>query len=232
MSFIIVIPAFNPLTTLISTVEKLKKKITSHIIIVDDGSDNKYSYIFKILQEHCTILTHDQNKGKGRALKTAFVHILSEHIKAEGIVIVGAHGQHSVLDVEQIVSSTKIFSDGLILGIREFHAPDVAISSYLGNRAASFLFHFFFHRRLLDTQTSLRYIPYKELNWLKNVRGEQFNYDTNMLVAAIKRRIPIYEVPVGHAKLKKNSIIYYDEVMDFRIICQQMWESYIKREGQ
>ncbi|PKC51098.1 hypothetical protein RhiirA1_484557, partial [Rhizophagus irregularis] len=33
-----------------------------------------------------------------------------------------------------------------------------------------------------------------------------------MLVEAIKRKVPIYEIPIGHLQYKKNSIIQYDEI--------------------
>ncbi|MER1986553.1 MAG: glycosyltransferase [Solibacillus sp.] len=229
---VVVIPAFNPLTSLLSFVERLLELAVEEVVVVDDGSDAKYSGIFEKLREieHCVVLTHEENYGKGRALKTGFDYVLKSQWKMKDIITVGAHGQHSILDIEQIIASTKIFSDGIILGVREFKSSEVPVTTFVTNRAISMLFEFFFRKRLLDTQTGLRYVPNFLLPWLSAVHGESYNYDLNMLVAAIRRQIPIYEVPVGEAKLKKNSIIYYDEVLEPRQLFQQLWLNYINRE--
>lgn len=228
---IVVIPALNPLPTILSFVKKLKALPIANIIVINDGSDEKYSGLFaQLSEEQCIVLTHDKNLGKGRALKTGMDYIIKSSLQTKGIITVGAHGQHSVLDVEQVLSSTKVFSDGIVLGIRDFKTSEYPFSSKLQNRASSMLFELFIRKRLLDTQTGLRYIPREHLSWLCKVKGESFRYDTNMLIEAIKRKVPIYEVPVGHAKLRKNSIIYYDEVINPAKILQQLWMNFFHKD--
>lgn len=131
------------------------------------------------------------------------------------------------MDVEQVLSSTKIFSDGIILGIRDFKDSDYPFISKLQNRAYSMMFELLIRKRLLDIQTGLRYIPRVHLPWLCKVKGESYYYDTNMLIEAIRRKVPVYEVPIGHAKLRKNSIIYYDEVLNPTKIFQQLWLNFL-----
>lgn len=230
---IVVIPAFNPLRSLIPFVEQLKRIEVSKIIIVNDGSAEKYKPIFDELREveRCIVLEHEKNKGKGRALKTGFEYILKNDRHANGVLTVGAHGQHSIVDIELIIETVKIFSDGIILGIREFRSKNMPKRSFIGNRAASVLFELLFHRRLLDIQTGLRYIPRQELGWLRKVHGEQFNFDTNMLVEALRRDITIYEVPIGYAKLKKNSIISYDEITNPATVLHQIWNSFKEKRS-
>ena len=231
-SVVIIIPALNPLPSLVSFVEKLQNLSVVKIIVVNDGSDEKYKVIFDELRalNGCTVIVHEENYGKGGALKTGFDYILSSEWKTKSVVTVGAHGQHSILDVAQLIASTKIFSDGIVLGVREFKSKEIPVTSFVANRAVSMLFELFYHKRLLDTQTGLRYLPNTALSWLKNVPGESYKYDLNMLVAAIRRDVPIYEVPIGEAKLKKNSIIYYDEVLEPNRLFHQLWKSYMKKE--
>ena len=227
---IIMIPALNPLPALLEFVRKLRALPIARIIVINDGSEEKYNRLFEQLQqEGCDVLTHDQNLGKGRALKTGMEYILKSRLRTKGIITVGAHGQHSVLDVEQVLSSTKIFSDGIILGIRDFKDSDYPFISKLQNRAYSMMFELFIRKRLLDIQTGLRYIPRKHLPWLCKVKGEAYHYDTNMLIEAIRRKVPVYEVPIGHAKLRKNSIIYYDEVLNPTKIFQQLWINFLHK---
>lgn len=227
---IVMIPALNPLPALLHFVRKLQALPIAHIIVINDGSDEKYKGLFEQLQqEGCEVLTHDGNLGKGRALKTGMEYILKSRLQSKGVITVGAHGQHSVLDVEQVLSSTKIFSDGIILGIRDFKDSDYPFISKLQNRAYSMMFELLIRKRLLDIQTGLRYIPREHLSWLCKVKGESYHYDTNMLIEAIRRKVPLYEVPIGHAKLRKNSIIYYDEVLDPTEIFQQLWINFLHK---
>ena len=113
---IIVIPALNPLQSFISFVEQLKKIDIEKIIIVNDGSEEKYASIFNELREQqCIVIDHKQNKGKGRALKTGFDYILKHEKEIEGVLTVGAHGQHTIADIELMRESSKVFADGIVL---------------------------------------------------------------------------------------------------------------------
>ena len=79
----------------------------------------------------------------------------------------------------------------------------------------------------MDTQTGLRFIAKKELPWLIKVKGERYDYDTNMLVAAIKRKCPIFEVEIGQLRIKKNTVIQYDEITNARSIIVKMLMNYL-----
>ncbi|RUL47804.1 glycosyltransferase family 2 protein [Lysinibacillus antri] len=226
----IVMPTLNPLPSLIDYVDNLTNLGIERIIIINDGSDEKYKPIFDKLRNNnqCVIIDHPKNKGKGSALKTGFLYTLKNLSNVRFVLTVGAHGQHKISDVAQIVNHAKLFSDGIILGVRNFNSEEVPFTSSIGNRAASILFNLLFHKRLLDTQTGLRCIPRKDLAWLLKVPGESFSYDTNMLVEAIKRKVPIYEIPIGHMKIKKNTIMFYDEVLNTHKLFKQMITTYTK----
>lgn len=227
-----IIPALNPLASLIQYVQNLQTLGIEHIIIINDGSDEKYESIFDELRhiQYCTVLEHKENKGKGKALKTGFQYILKNSNNFDYIVTVGAHGQHKIEDVKRILNYKKIFSDGIILGVRNFHSEEMPIISKIGNKVASKLFQILFHKRLLDTQSGLRCIPKKELSWLLKVPGDHFDYDTNMLVKAIKRKVPIYEISIGHIHIKKNTLMHYDEIMYPQELFQQMVSTYKKQK--
>ena len=228
----ILIPAYNPLPSIIPFVESLLSLEIEALIVVDDGSEEKYASVFEQLKQlpDCTVLRHEQNIGKGKALKTGFNYILKHHKQLHGVITVGAHGQHKLEDVALILNTSQLFSDGIILGVRQFRSKEIPLVNFFANRAASMLFETFFHKRLLDIQSGLRFIPKHELFWLKNVPGERFNFDTNMLVEALKRDIPIYEVPIGRVKVKKNSVIFYDEVLHPTLMLQQIWVSFLKNK--
>lgn len=226
----VIIPAFNPLPALIDYVKHIQKLDIEEVIVVNDGSDEKYNVIFDELKKFnsINIIEHEKNSGKGRALKTGFQYVMNHLKNIDTVITVGAHGQHKIRDVQLIIHNASVFSNGIILGVRNFHSEDLPLTSRIGNRAASILFSLLFHKRLLDTQTGLRCIPKNMLFWLLRVPRESFSYDTNMLVEAINRKLPIYEIPIGHMRIKKNSIIHYDEIINSQRLIQQMFTTYKK----
>lgn len=227
---IVIIPTLNPLPTFVHYINTLLELDIHQIVVVNDGSDSKYQPIFQEISamNQCMVLHHDENKGKGRALKTGFGYVLNHFPKSHSVLTVGAHGQHTIDDVNLILQKMKLFSDGIILGVRNFRLKDLSFMNTIGQQAASWLFQLLFHRRILDTQTGLRSIPTKELPWLMKVPGNSYDYDINMLVEAIKRKIPIYEIPIGRAKIKKNSIIHYDEIVSTQKIIHQIIANFTK----
>lgn len=228
---IVIIPALNPLPALVCYAKNLIELDIQQIIIVNDGSDSKYNPVFQELSglNKCVVLEHTENKGKGRALKTGFGYVLRHFPKSRSILTVGAHGQHDIDDVKCILHNLELFSNGIILGVRNFRSKDLPLMNTVGHQAASFLFQLLFHRRILDIQTGLRSIPVKELPWLLKVPGDSYDYDVNMLVEAIRRKIPIYEIPIGQARIKKNSVIHYDEIMDIREMIHQIFANFTKQ---
>ena len=225
---VILIPAYNPLSTLVKFVKQLLE--ITDVLVVDDGSEPKYKPIFAELRQlkGCTVITNEANGGKGRAIKNGILYVMRHLKKYDGILTVGAHGQHDLKDVEIVLEQRKIFSDGIILGVRELETDNMPILNLLQTRAANILFELFFRKKLLDTQTGLRFLPRKDLTWMQKVHCESFNYDTNMLVQGIRRGIPIYEVPIGRAKIRSNSMMQYDEIISGRKIAAQIWQSFIK----
>ena len=97
MNVTIIIPSLNPDEKLIQVVDGLIKKGFKDIVLVNDGSDPEHMRPFEVVAQHeeCHILHHEVNKGKGRALKTAFDYCLNHRKGIAGVITVdGApHGQ-------------------------------------------------------------------------------------------------------------------------------------------
>ena len=79
----VIIPAYEPDERLISLLEDFRDQGIRDVVVVDDGSGEQYREIFRRVSEILpslggTLLTHDVNRGKGRALKTAFSVRLKE----------------------------------------------------------------------------------------------------------------------------------------------------------
>ena len=96
----IVIPSYEPDERLLQLLETLKAGSRGPVVIVDDGSGADYKDIFERAGAYVdvlggAVLTHEVNRGKGRALKTAFAFILKKYPEAIGCVTADSDGQHT-----------------------------------------------------------------------------------------------------------------------------------------
>ncbi len=192
----VVIPAYEPDNNLITLCGNLINNDITDIIIVDDGSGEEYSEIFSTVKTkyNCTILTHDINKGKGRALKDAFEFLLSDN-SLVGCVTADSDGQHSVNDIKKCIDALIANPQSLILGCRNFSGDNVPTKSAFGNNLTRNVCRLLCSVNVSDTQTGLRAIPKDFMNHLLSTSGERFEFETNMLIET-KDRVSIVEVPI------------------------------------
>lgn len=200
---VLVIPAFEPSDVLVSTVAECTSHGFERIVIVNDGSDSSYDPIFNqcITFPGVTVLRNEQNEGKGYSLKRAFAHVYQSFPQASGVVTADADGQHLPVDIrkvaDQLEASKRVSEQPLILGSRDFYAPEIPPRSRIGNRATTGLVKLLYGARIQDTQTGLRAIPMNQLPALQHVKGSRFEYEMNFLLDAVNRKIPIIEVPIS-----------------------------------
>lgn len=212
----VIIPALNPEETLIKYVKSLLSRGFREVIVINDGSGENRNHIFSRLAEldHCTVLTHKSNRGKGRALKTGFQYFLEHFSELNGVVTADADGQHAVEDVCKVAQKLQEVKTHLVLGIRNFKEAHVPKRSYIGNTITSFAFHLLFRQKLVDTQTGLRAIPAREIRRMIQLRGERYEYEINMLIYAKKTNMPISEVAIQTIYYNNNQGSYYKTFRD------------------
>ena len=85
MKTIVIIPSYEPEEKLITLTGQLIAK-DLEVVVVDDGSGEKYLPIFNQLTG-ATVLTHPENKGKGEGLKTAYRYIQETYANEEVAIV-------------------------------------------------------------------------------------------------------------------------------------------------
>ena len=139
---IVVIPAYQPDEKLLKTVTDLQNNTGFPIVVVDDGSAEKCAPVFAELEsrEGVTVLHHEVNRGKGRAMKTAFEHIKNcgEFDPEDGIVTVDADGQHLIPDIMRVCDAFRRERKALVIGGRAFTGK-VPLRSRFGNAMTRFV---------------------------------------------------------------------------------------------
>lgn len=212
MNYLIVIPALNPKSELIEYVDTLLSHGYPGILVVDDGSRDDCRFIFDEIEKKqgCRILRHEVNLGKGRALKDAMSYCSG----FDGIITVDSDGQHVAEDVGKIASAMTAHPDSLILGARDFNAEGVPWKSRFGNKCTVIALKLFIGGNISDTQTGLRGIPNSLIERYSKLAGDRFEYETVMLIDAIKSHTDIREVPIKTVYIDENSETHFHPVKD------------------
>ncbi|AQS52677.1 Polyprenol monophosphomannose synthase [Jeotgalibaca dankookensis] len=215
---LVVIPTLKPDEHFIAYVNKLIAHGFESILIVNDGSGPEYEAVFEELarQPQVSILSHAVNLGKGRGLKNALNHFLTMKNNGQyaGIITVDSDGQHQVEDVIKIRDAMLADPSKLYLGSRNFNQNGVPQKSSFGNKAISFIFRVLYGKKIADTQTGLRGIPKPIVEKFVALKGEEFEYEMNMLIAAVLSNIEIEEITIQTVYFDDNSQTNFRPVTD------------------
>lgn len=227
-----VIPAYNPDKKFLVVIEGLVQAGFKHIIVVNDGTEEKYKSLFDKVRKnkHCVLLEHETNYGKGRALKTAFKYFLKQFPDDIGLVTLDADNQHKVKDVLNCVKELQAHPYSLVLGVRDFNLENIPKRSSYGNKLTSLAFKLFCGLKISDTQTGLRAIPTHFIETLINTPGERFEFETNMLLETKDYKIPIREVPIETVYINGNTSSNFNPLLDsfsiYKVIAKFMCSSF------
>jgi glycosyltransferase involved in cell wall biosynthesis len=229
-SGIILIPAYQPDTELLSVLEQLVQRGEDKIIVVNDGSDPSCDPLFTRAAKYppVQVIRHPENLGKGAALRTGFAHIVKNEPSAAAIVTADADGQHRPEDICRIKAAAISHPDTLILGAREFNGR-VPLRSRLGNSLTRRLYNVLFQQKLNDTQTGLRGIPVSTLDSLLHLTGARYSYELEMLIVLNQLQIPVMEVPISTVYENNNSSSHFHPVRDsvqiYRTLFSWWWKT-------
>ena len=227
---VIVLPSLNPDDRFDGVVDGLRAAGFRKIVIIDDGSDEAHQSHFERAEKYpeCSVLHHGVNMGKGRALKDGFVKALCDWPDAVGAITIDGDGQHLTEDIIACGNRMLTEEKNVILGCRDFDLPGVPARSVAGNKTTSRMFRLVYGIVLSDTQTGLRAIPMRYLSRFCAIRGERFEYETNMLLQMKKWGIPFTEQPIETVYEDENAGSHYDTVKDSWRIFKVMLRSLLR----
>ena len=209
----IIIPAYQPDTRLLQLINDIKENSVYEIIIVNDGSDEKCKSIFeRAFELGCTVLTHQINRGKGAALKTAFNYLLDNNC-TEGFICADCDGQHKWPDIKRIAETIPANPTSIILGSRKF-VGKVPFKSAFGNKLTRTIFSLITGNKISDTQTGLRGFSASLLPWLTKLQGQRYEYEMNQLLEAKKAGYSFVSIPIETIYENNNEGSHFNPILD------------------
>jgi len=202
----LLIPSYKsaePLKRFIDTLltEFVPKK---HLFIVDDASkDGTYEMCGS---NGIECLRHEKNRGKGKALKTGFTHLIT-HKKARWILTMDADGQHSPSDINLFLNKAiKYPTTGICIGARNMRPGIMPLARIFSNRLTSIIMTLFTGVRIKDSQCGYRLYSAELINSI-DIEYERFEMESEVIMKAAAKKFPVHFVPVQTLYLKGPSHI-------------------------
>lgn len=206
-----VIPVLNPEPGLKALVKSLLE-LYSTVVVVDDGS-NENVETFDELPSGVSLVRHEVNRGKGRAIKTAIDWLKKNRPNVKVAVFVDGDGQHRIEDVAK-VAAKALDADSAVLGVRDFFKAGVPFRSRLGNVVTAFLVRLMYRIPIYDTQTGLRAIPSRLFNMMLETEGERFEYEMRLFGKLASRNEKLEQVPIKTIYIASNRASHFRPVRD------------------
>ncbi len=214
-NIVLVIPSLNPDEKLKNTVKSMRDSGFNKIIVINDGSDENHIKNFPDEDECITLLTQPLNRGKGAAMKLAFGYIHDNLPETAAVITVDGDGQHTPGDVLNCAKTILDCDDTTaVLGCRDFSLDGIPARSRMGNKITSGIFKTLCGIKISDTQTGLRAFPYSMLPLLCEIKGERFEYETNMLLKFKQKGIALREVPIETVYIEENATSHFRPIID------------------
>lgn len=207
----VVIPTYDNAGTVMDVVERARKYIKD-IIVVDDGSTDATPALLSAA-DGITVVTHERNRGKGRALLSGFAK--AREMGFGSVITIDADGQHYPEDLPLFVEAAQRMPGAIIVGSRGFGHKHMAAASKFANRFSNFWFAVQTGIRLPDTQTGYRLYPLRELHGLGLITS-RYESELELLVYAAWHAVPVRHIDVRvHYPRPEDRVSHFRPGLDF-----------------
>jgi glycosyltransferase involved in cell wall biosynthesis len=165
------------------------------LVIVDDGSIDGTRGLLEGRQwpERVRISLADQNRGKGRAVRTA----LSE-ARGTYSVVLDADLEYDPSDLRRLLPPLRDGIADAVFGTRSFHAHSSYSFWYVvGNRFLNLATNVLFNAYLTDVYTCYKLMP-TELMRSLSLRENDFRIEAEIAARLLRGGARVYEVPISY----------------------------------
>ena len=199
MNLAVIVPFYNEEKFLKKSVDRLlDNDIYFQIILADDCSSDKSSFIAKNLQQEYKKIEYvrsENNEGKGSVLNLA-----KDLVKTTHVVIHDADLEYFPEDIVQMNKQSVENPNSLILGSRFRGIKDrnnIYKRTYTANKAMSLFFSIVNYYRITDVATCYKLMPsifFKQIDIIE----KGFSVEIEILSKFLKYNRSVIEVPISY----------------------------------
>lgn len=202
MNVCAVIPALNEAEHIADVVAQLKAQGVS-VLVVDDGSSDGTAVAAE--QAGATVIRHDENLGKGRALASAFHEILS--MDCDVIALLDGDGQHDPADLPALVEAIESSGADVVVGNRLGNPVGMPWLRRTTNRVMSWLLSCVCGQPLQDSQCGYRVLTRRVVEQIK-LDSARFEVESELLLQVTRGGGQVHSVPVRCIYANERSHIH------------------------
>ena len=199
MKLSIIMPVYNECETLHEILSQVRAvelaNAEKEIIVVDDGStdDSRDILIEEAKAGDLLVFHHEQNRGKGAAVRTAI-----EHASGDLIVIQDADLEYDPRDYPSLIQPIIEGRVTVVYGSR-FLGPRKAMLFWhmLGNKLLTLTTNILYNAILSDMETCYKCF---RADVVKDIplRSRRFEFEPEVTAKVLKRGHRIFEVPISY----------------------------------
>ena len=199
MKLSVVIPVYNEATTVREIVERVQKvAVDKEIIIVDDFStDGTRDVLEEIAKQHpnLTVLYHDRNRGKGRALRTGF-----SAARGKYVIVQDADLEYDPQDYPRLLNPLEHHGADAVFGSRFITTQEHRVLYFwhsLGNKLLTLLSNMATDLNLTDMETCYKVFR-RELIQSIPLEEDRFGFEPEVTAKLARSGARIYEVGIAY----------------------------------
>ncbi len=197
-----VIPAYQDEKHIGNIVRRTRERL-DHVLVVDDGSSDQTAQ--RARDAGAQVIVHDQNRGKGEAIKTGLGYWLDREVM--WVNLLDSDGQHLPEEIDRFLTAAGATQLTFFIGNRMNNLAGMPFIRRVVNRYMSRQISRVCGQEIPDTQCGFRMLHRQLIPQLLG-GGDRFDYDTEVLIIASRKGYRIESVPI--------TTIYTDQVSKIR----------------
>lgn len=218
----VVIPVYNEAPTVETLLRRVREvPLWLEVIVVDDGSTDGTRDLLPELEGTLIdrLIFHDQNRGKGAALRTGF-----EHATGDVVVVQDADMEYDPHEFPLLLRPILLGKADAVYGSRFLGGPHRVLFFWhsVGNRLLTLLSNMFTDVNLTDMETCYKMIRRELLQELP-LSANRFGIEPELTARLAQAGARIYELPIsydGRSYAEGKKIGWKDGVSALRCIVQ------------
>jgi glycosyltransferase involved in cell wall biosynthesis len=204
MKLSVLMPVYNEEETLAEVVRRVAEvDLEMEIIIVDDCStDGTPEVLSSLKQEGLVVLTHDVNRGKGAAIRTALAAA-----SGDAVIIQDADLEYDPADFARLVAPFVEGRASVVYGVRSLSEQKWLMR--LGNRVLTVVTNVLYGSDLRDMETCYKLIS-KEIIDQIDLHARGFDIEAEVTAKILKRGHRIHQVPIWYSPRTEKKLTPLD----------------------
>ena len=188
---VVLIPTYNNEKTLKQVIDSVRL-YSPNVMVVNDGSTDSTAEILS-KEEGIHIVSYENNRGKGYALKTGLREAINLGYKYA--ITIDSDGQHYADDIPVFINEIKENPKSLLVGARNLQAENMPSKNTFANKFSNFWYKVETGITLSDTQSGFRLYP---LDFIKSTRfiTRGYEFEVEVIVRAAWKGLLVKNVPI------------------------------------